>query len=84
MVAKDCNPTNVPQYRHTGGIHAKIKRRIFSDKFHPNSAAELKVRLCAVMDDMKHYAPTICSGFSGRVRALVDKSHQKGLLSVHK
>jgi hypothetical protein len=84
MVTKHCNPTNVPQCRPIEGLHAEIKRQVFSNKFHPKSAAELQARLCVVMDNLKVNAPTICSGFSSRVRALVDKAYRKGLLSVHK
>jgi hypothetical protein len=84
MVYKHCNPTNVPQCRPIENLHAEIKRRVFSDKFHPNSAAELQARLCVVMDNLKLNAPTVCHGFSSRVRVLVDKAYRRGVLSVHK
>lgn len=51
--------------------------------FSSHFSAEFKTYLCAVMDDVKHHALTVCSGFSRRNRALVNKAYKKGLLSVH-
>lgn len=84
-VVKKCNnPTNVPQCRPIELLHAEIKRRVFDNKFHPQSAAQLELRLRTIMDDLILHAPPHCDNFCSKVRVLVDKAYRCGLLSVHK
>lgn len=84
IVKRSNNPTNVPQCRPIELLHAEIKRRVFADKFHPQSVNELETRLRQIMDDLVVHAPRHCVGFDCRVRSLVDKAYRYGLLSVHK
>jgi hypothetical protein len=84
IVLKQNNPTNVPQCRPIELLHAKVKRRVFADAFHPKCADELRSRLCEIMDELVNHAPKMCTNFSSRVRVLVDNAYRHGLLSVQK
>jgi hypothetical protein len=84
LVPKVNNPTNVPQCRPIETLHAQIKQRVFADKFHPKSVADLEFRIREIMDNLKCHAPSMCNGFSAKVRALVNGAYRNGLLSVHK